>query len=62
MVRNFRYRLLNAEINDWVQLPTKPEMDAWRDENTPGWRKRYRVVTKVIVTPSIKRHAEVVLS
>jgi len=62
MVRNFRYRLLNAEINDWVQLPTKPEMDAWRDENTPGWRKRYRVVTKVIVTSSIKRHAEVVLS
>ena len=61
-MRNLRYKLLNAEINDWVQLPTKDEMDAWRDENTPNWRKKYKVVTKVIVTPTIKRHAEVVLS
>lgn len=52
MVRNLRYRLLNCEINDWVQLPTKPEMDAWRDENTPGWRNKFKVVTKIIVTPT----------
>ena len=61
-MRNLRYRVLNCEIQDWVQLPTKPEMDAWRDENTPNWRKEFKVVTEVIVTPSIKRHAEVVLN
>ena len=54
MVRNFRYRLLNCEIQDWVQLPTKNEMDAWRDKNTPGWKKEFKVVTKVIVTPHFK--------
>jgi hypothetical protein len=52
MVRNIRYRLLNCEIQDWVQLPTKPEMDVWRDENTPGWRNKFRVVTTIIVTPT----------
>ena len=46
MVRNLRYRLLNCEIQDWVQLPTKEEMDLWR--------KKYRVVTKVIVIPHFK--------
>jgi len=60
MVRNFRYQLLNCEIQDWVQLPTKEEMDLWRKEKEKPYV--YRVVTKVIVTPSIKRHAEVVLS
>lgn len=60
MVRNLRYKLLNAEINDWVQLPTKDEMDLWRKENEKP--HAYKVVTKVIVTPTIKRHAEVVLS
>ena len=60
MVRNLRYRLLNCEINDWVQLPTKDEMDLWRKENEKP--HAYKVVTKVIVTPTIKRHAEVVLS
>ena len=38
-------------ITDWVQIPTKTEMDLWRDENTPGWRVDFKVVTKVIVTP-----------
>ena len=60
MVRNFRYQLLNCEIQDWVQLPTKEEMDLWRKENKKP--HVYKVVTKVIVTPTIKRHAEVVLS
>ena len=27
-------------------------MDAWRDENTPGWRNKFKVVTKIIVTPT----------
>ena len=56
MVRNIRYRLLNCEIQDWVQLPTKPEMDTWRDKNTPTWRNKYRVITKVIVTPHFKEN------
>lgn len=59
-MRNLRYKLLNCEINDWVQLPTKDEMDLWRKENEKP--HAYKVVTKVIVTPTIKRHAEVVLS
>ena len=42
-------------IQDWVQLPTKTEMDLWRDENTPGWRVNFRVVTKVIITPSMEK-------
>ena len=55
MVRNLRYRILNYEIQDWVKLPTKPEMDAWRDKNTPGWKnKKYNVVTEVVVTPTIE--------
>ena len=42
-------------IQDWVQLPTKVEMDAWRKKNE--YPIVYRVVTKVIVTPT-KRVAE----
>ena len=57
MVRNLRYKLLNAEINDWVQLPTKEEMDLWRKENEKP--HAYKVVTKVIVTPTIKRRVVV---
>ena len=53
-MRNLKYRLLNCEVQDWVQLPTKPEMDAWRDKNTPNWRKEYKVVTEVVVTPTIE--------
>jgi len=50
MVRHIRYRLLNAEINDWVQLPTKEEMDVWREKNEK--LHVYKVVTKIIVTPT----------
>ena len=57
MVRNFRYQLLNCEIQDWVQLPTKEEMDLWRKEKEKP--HAYRVVTKVIVTPTIKRRVVV---
>ncbi len=39
-------------LQDWIQLPTKSEMDVWRDINTPGWRNiEFRVVTDVVVTP-----------
>jgi hypothetical protein len=44
-----------APIQDWVQLPTKVEMDEWRKKNE--YPIVYRVVTKVIVTPT-KRVAE----
>jgi hypothetical protein len=44
-----------APMQDWVQLPTKVEMDAWRKKNE--YPIVYRVVTKVIVTPT-KRVAE----
>ena len=53
-LRKIRYNISNCEIQDWVQLPTKPEMDAWRDNNTPSWRKEFKVVTKVVVTPHFK--------
>ena len=39
-----------APMQDWVQLPTKVEMDAWRKKNE--YPIVYRVVTKVIVTPT----------
>ena len=51
-LRKLRYKISNCEIQDWVQLPTKPEMDAWRDIHTPNWRKEHKVVTEVIVTPT----------
>ena len=51
-LRKLRYKISNCEIQDWVQLPKKPEMDAWRDIHTPNWRKEYKVVTEVIVTPT----------
>ena len=54
-LRKLRYNISNCEIQDWVQLPTKPEMDAWRDIHTPNWRKEYKVVTEVVVTPTIER-------
>jgi hypothetical protein len=44
-----------APMQDWVQLPTKVEMDEWRKKNE--YPIVYRVVTKVIVTPT-KRVAE----
>ena len=54
-LRKLRYNISNCEVQDWVQLPTKPEMDAWRDIHTPNWRKEYKVVTEVVVTPTIER-------
>ena len=54
-LRKLRYNISNCEIQDWVQLPRKEEMDLWRDENTPTWRKEFKVVTKVVVTPTIER-------
>ena len=60
--RQIMYQSKIGLIEDWVKLPTKKEMDAWRDKNTPGWNnKKYRVVTKVTSTPT-KRPAEVILT
>ena len=49
-MRNLRYRVLNCEIHDWVQLPTKEEMDAWREKHEKLFT--IKVVTSVIVTPT----------
>ena len=49
-LRKLRYNISNCEVQDWVQLPTKPEMDAWRKENQKPFV--YKVVTKVRVTPT----------
>lgn len=59
--RQIMYQSKIGLIEDWVKLPTKTEMDAWRDKNTPGWRVNFRVVTKVTATPT-KKPAEVILS
>ena len=56
-MRNLRYRVLNCEIQDWVQLPTKEEMDLWRKENEKP--HVYKVVTEVVVTTTIKRRVVV---
>ena len=56
-LRKLRYNISNCEVQDWVQLPTKPEMDLWRKEKEKP--HVYKVVTKVIVTPTIKRRVVV---
>ena len=37
-----------APIQDWVQLPTKVEMDAWRKENQKPFK--INIVTNITVT------------
>ena len=49
-LRKLRYNISNCEIQDWVQLPRKEEMDLWRKENQKPFV--YKVVTEVIVTPT----------
>lgn len=57
ITKKLRYDITNGTVQDWIQLPTKSEMHIWRDSNTPGWRKEFRVVTEVIVTPTyLKEH------
>ena len=48
MVRNLRYKILNCEINDWVQLPTKEEMDLWREKHEKPFK--INIVTNITVT------------
>lgn len=47
-LRKLRYNISNCEIQDWVQLPTKPEMDAWRKENQKPFK--INIVTNITVT------------
>ena len=49
-IHQIRHDYSRGVIQDWVQLPTKVEMDAWRKKNE--YPIVYRVVTKVIVTPT----------
>ena len=47
-LRKLRYNISNCEIQDWVQLPTKTEMDAWRKENQKPFK--INIVTNITVT------------
>jgi hypothetical protein len=38
------YLANNNIIHDWVQLPTKDEMDLWRKENTPVWKCKQKLI------------------
>ena len=38
------YLSKNRIIYDWVQLPTKDEMDLWRKENTPIWKCKQKLI------------------
>ena len=57
--RCLRYQLLNHEIQDWVQLPTKVEMDAWRlKHEKPFFYGQVKVVTSVTINPQTKPSIE----
>jgi len=58
MVRNLRYKILNCEINDWVQLPTKEEMDLWREKHEKPFK--INIVTNITVTLTKEKKYEYV--
>lgn len=45
--RKLIYDAKNHIIQDWVQLPTKAEMDVWREKFESGWKPKK---TEIIVT------------
>ena len=50
-MRDLTYLYRNGIIEDWVQLPTKVEMDAYR-KTLPDSMNRWKVNNNIIVTPT----------
>ena len=49
-LRKLRYNISNCEVQDWVQLPRKEEMDAWREKHEKPFK--INIVTNITVTPT----------